>query len=1042
MKIIRFYSNLCCVFKILFTVLSLVVATICMAQDVEEVVVQAEKSDNAQIDDLVSAAVIDGEKLKDAGIENVEDVAAYVPNLVLTETSTGTSIVVRGIGAGVNQGFDQSVGLYIDGVPLPRSQMARAPFLDLAGVQVLRGPQYVKDGNFSIAGSVHMLTNTAKDEFEAGVDITVIPSQSDNKVLATFAAPIGETMGLRLALQTQTGDGYVENVALAEDGPQTDDLLARLVYTWAPTDNINLKLKFEDGSFDRRGRQIEIIESQVTPDFRTFPEAGGLDGIVRDPRSRSLVRGIGLANEFRNETDFQLIPIGAFYDEAYVTTNIPAFAGRSFLQVLSDLYTNDNSVSGVDELNGIPFSLPDRVTEAPIGLLDDRLDFRRAANEDEFSNNDSQNLTLNFDVTFGDHTLEFVGSRIEYDFEEAIDTDFTPVPILFTQQSESYEQDFFRLEYQSPEDARIQFAVGGSLLESTLTFEEQILGRFGGPTNQEEAVEFLETFPQDVDQEFVTFGGVDGTAAPFLPYFGRISPVLVAGLQLYAPNREFEQDATISAGFAEVKVNLSDTLRATLGARYTRSKKRARRDFAFLLQDGTPFAVPETVRDAAGNLVTPVDFTATERNIRQALATIYNLGEHTDRVPPSPGRPGGLLPFCDEVGVSFALGGPCDPDPASQPRIEEAFLPSLSIDWDVNEYLSVFGSVRQANKLGGFDARSVSTPSTPPGLGLQSGTFQFEDEDATTFELGTRWFLPSGLGELQATLFFTDFKNLQVSTADRSVGRNVRNAGAAETLGIEIEGLLQFTDSFNMSYSFAWIDFEFTDFELGSCALFERPDSVLVTEESANINNVLPLGTILPIIYEGTVTPNDSTTNGFGLIPIDPVGTFTVFQNPDGSTRPPQAGDDPASLVEVFNLQRFDFENTSLPTFCDFAGRTNQFVADVQSTLIFNYEKELSGIGVFKPTLDVIYNSGYETTVTQDADVAQDEYFQFNGRLALQSFNESWEIALVGQNLSNERIVSFASEVPIATRIQASKTHFGFVRPPRTIGLNFRYDFY
>ena len=187
--------------KLLITFASTLISALCSAQEVEEVVIQGQQVEDTALDDFVSVAVIDAGKLADAGIENVEDVAAYVPNLVLSETSTGTNIVIRGIGAGTNQGFDQSVGLYIDGVPLPRSQMARAPFLDLAGVQVLRGPQYVKDGNYSIAGSIHMLTQQAKDEFKLAIDTSYIPSQNDRKLLVTLATPIAEWGGMRLAMQ-------------------------------------------------------------------------------------------------------------------------------------------------------------------------------------------------------------------------------------------------------------------------------------------------------------------------------------------------------------------------------------------------------------------------------------------------------------------------------------------------------------------------------------------------------------------------------------------------------------------------------------------------------------------------------------------------------------------------------------------------------------------------------------------------------------------------------------------------------------------------
>ena len=271
------------------------------AQEVEEVVVQAEKSEGAAIFEQTSASVLDGEKLADAGIENVEDAAAYVPNLVLAETSTGTNIVIRGIGAGVNQGFDQSVGLYIDEVPLPRSQMARAPFLDLASLQVLRGPQYVRDGNYSIAGSVHMLSRTASDEFELDLDFTTIPSQNDTKILATLGTPITDRLGVRLAIQHQTSDGYVENVTRNEDGPQRDNFLVRSVFNFEGSDDWSIKLKYERGSFDTLGRQVEIIQSEDTPDYRAFTT------VQRLPLGRHWLEMVGLQIRIRRTNFWGLI---------------------------------------------------------------------------------------------------------------------------------------------------------------------------------------------------------------------------------------------------------------------------------------------------------------------------------------------------------------------------------------------------------------------------------------------------------------------------------------------------------------------------------------------------------------------------------------------------------------------------------------------------------------------------------------------------------------------------------------------------------------
>ena len=114
--------------------------------------------------------------------------------------------------------------------------------------------------------------------------------------------------------------------------------------------------------------------------------------------------------------------------------------------------------------------------------------------------------------------------------------------------------------------------------------------------------------------------------------------------------------------------------------------------------------------------------------------------------------------------------------------------------------------------------------------------------------------------------------------------------------------------------------------------------------------------------------------------------------------------------------------------------------------MALNYESEIRGLSggsqIFGASLDVLYNSGYHTTVTLDPDAEQAEYVLYNGRLAMKSIDDTWEIALLGQNLTNEKVVSFAAETPIGSRVIGSKGHFGFVRPGRALSLDIRYNFY
>jgi hypothetical protein len=44
------------------------------------------------------------------------DLGSYVPNLGISENAVNSIVSMRGIGVGANQSFEQSVGIYVDGI--------------------------------------------------------------------------------------------------------------------------------------------------------------------------------------------------------------------------------------------------------------------------------------------------------------------------------------------------------------------------------------------------------------------------------------------------------------------------------------------------------------------------------------------------------------------------------------------------------------------------------------------------------------------------------------------------------------------------------------------------------------------------------------------------------------------------------------------------------------------------------------------------------------------------------------------------------------
>jgi iron complex outermembrane recepter protein len=228
----------------------------------EEVIVTAQHRSQSLQDVPVSVSAISGDKMMEAGINRMEDLQAYVPNLTVTESGISTDIYIRGIGTGMNQGFEQSVGMYVDGIYYGRAQLARAPFLDLARVEVLRGPQNILHGKNSIAGAVNLVTADASEYFE-GLLSTLYEPNFDEKVYdLMLSGPLTDTVGVRFSARLREYGGFVEDLFQKIDGPQYDQQTFRLKINWQATDATKVALKAELGSFDSLGRQAEIINDE------------------------------------------------------------------------------------------------------------------------------------------------------------------------------------------------------------------------------------------------------------------------------------------------------------------------------------------------------------------------------------------------------------------------------------------------------------------------------------------------------------------------------------------------------------------------------------------------------------------------------------------------------------------------------------------------------------------------------------------------------------------------------------------------------------
>ena len=191
------------------------------AQALEEIIVTSQKRAESLQDVSVSVTALSGEKLADGAIARLEEVTAFVPNFTLSETGIGTNIYIRGIGSGINQGFEQSVGMYFDGIYYGRAQLARSPIFDLERLEVLKGPQVTLFGNNSIGGAVSINSAKPTDYFEGSTMLMYSPGHGEKEINLVLSGPINDNLNSRLAIRKYGMDVYASLITSLKPSNKT-----------------------------------------------------------------------------------------------------------------------------------------------------------------------------------------------------------------------------------------------------------------------------------------------------------------------------------------------------------------------------------------------------------------------------------------------------------------------------------------------------------------------------------------------------------------------------------------------------------------------------------------------------------------------------------------------------------------------------------------------------------------------------------------------------------------------------------------------------
>ena len=180
----------------------------------EDIVVTARRSAESAQTVPISITTLSANTLEKMSVRDVIDVQKVTPGLFISSQNSGgrAKLTIRGQAeADSRLSTDGSVGVYIDSVPLVRSYGLRSSMVDLAQVEVLKGPQGTLFGKNTTGGAINITTQ--HPTYELGGYIDGIYGNHDNKqLLAVVNLPIiNDKVALRVVGQRVSRDGFGKN---------------------------------------------------------------------------------------------------------------------------------------------------------------------------------------------------------------------------------------------------------------------------------------------------------------------------------------------------------------------------------------------------------------------------------------------------------------------------------------------------------------------------------------------------------------------------------------------------------------------------------------------------------------------------------------------------------------------------------------------------------------------------------------------------------------------------------------------------------------
>jgi len=259
--------------------ISLLASAICLAPNagadqwaLEEIIITAQKRAQSSQDVPIALSAFTGDMIKQLGATDFKGLTNVTPGFSVSGGSDAfPRSYIRGIGSNdTGIGADPSVGVYIDGIYASRNGGSLTDLMDIARVEILKGPQGTLFGRNSIGGAISIVTEKPRQDLSGELNLEV--GNYNNRVLkGLINVPlIEDSLYMRASGSLQKRDGWQDNVIGGKHGLSKGRANGRIKFTWQATEDLNINFSNSWSRYDEMSAYTDNLIAPASVPFNSL----------------------------------------------------------------------------------------------------------------------------------------------------------------------------------------------------------------------------------------------------------------------------------------------------------------------------------------------------------------------------------------------------------------------------------------------------------------------------------------------------------------------------------------------------------------------------------------------------------------------------------------------------------------------------------------------------------------------------------------------------------------------------------------------------